>query len=225
MTHPTAEAGPIITMAFWSQALPGLAYALSPRRSGAGAFVVLGGMVAVLANVVSETVTRVYGSNLVVGYVVLPFTAGAYILALAEYQVTYVERLMCRIGLGLFLGIYMLLVAFFEDFAHFGQYSHTLYSFVLLVAALWTLGRRALTQEDVLALEADWFWIAFGLAIYGAATAATAAIGNILLARDRVDLFVKAWDVRAALVILAFLAIAWGVFRGPSRETEFAPHQ
>ena len=225
MNHSSVEASPIIYVAIWSQALPGIAYMLTSRRSTAGAFVVLGGMVAVFANIIGETVGRVYGSNLVVGYLVIPFTAGAYILALAAYQVRYVERLTLRIGLGLFVLIYVLLVGFFEDFAHFGQYSHTLYSFVLLVAALWTLGRRTLTQEDALALDTDWFWIGFGLAMYGAATAATAAIGNILMARDRVDLFVKAWDVRAALVILAFLAITWGVFRGPPRETEFAPHQ
>jgi hypothetical protein len=223
--RPSAEPGPIITAAIYAQALPILGYALTRRRSRIAAFVTLGGMITVLANVIGRPLAQATGNNFIVGYISIPFTAGAYLLALAELQVSYLERVMFRIGLGLFIGIYLLLVSFFEDVTHFGQFSHTLYSFVLLVAALWTLGRRAFTQEDALALDTDWFWIGFGLAIYGAATAASAAIGNILLARDRVDLFVKAWDVRAALVILAFLAITWGVFRGPARESEFAPHQ
>ena len=225
MSHPTAEASAIIMIAIWVQALPAVAYVASRRHSYATAFVGLGGLITVLANLIADAIGRVTGNNMIVGYISIPFTAGAYILALAEYQGTYLERVMLRIGLGLFVGIFLVFVSFFDDVTHFGQYSHTLYSFVLLVAALWTLGRRALTQEDALALDTDWFWIGFGLAIYGAATAASSAIGNILMARDRVDLFIKAWDVRAALVILAFLAISWGVFRGPSRETEFAPNQ
>lgn len=225
MSYPSVEANPIITVAIWAQALPATAYLATRRRSHAAAFIGLGGLITVLANLIGETVGRVTGNNLIVGYISIPFTAGAYIVALAEFQVTYLERTMLRIGLGLFAAIYLLLVAYFEDVTHFGQYSHTLYSFVLLVTALWTLGRRALTQEDALALDTDWFWIGFGLAMYGAATAATAAIGNILMARERVDLFVKAWNLRAALVILAFIAITWGVYRGPSREAEFAPNQ
>lgn len=225
MSFPSVEPNPIIAVAIWAQALPAAAYLGARRRSRAAAFVGLGGLITVLANLVGVTVGRLTGNNFIVGYISIPFTAGAYILALAEFQATYLERVMLRIGLALFMGSYLLLVTFFEDITHFGQYSHTLYSFVLMVAALWTLGRRALTQEDALAIDTDWFWIGFGFAMYGAATAATAAIGNILMARDRVDLFVKAWDVRAALVILAFLAISWGVFRGPARETEFAPNQ
>lgn len=225
MSHPLAKASAIITIAMYLQALPAVGYLVASRRSPAGAFVALGGLITVFANSIGETVGRIYGNNQIVGYIAIPFSAGAYILALAELQVSYVERLTFRIGLGLFLGLYLVLVLGFEDFAHFGQFSHTLYSLVLLAAALWTLARKALTQEEALALDTDWFWIAFGLAIYGAATSATAAIGNILLVRERVDLFVKAWNLRAALVILAFLAISWGVFHGPSRETEFAPHR
>ena len=225
MMQHSAEPSAIIAAAIYAQAFPAVAYVFARRRSAAAGFVALGGLITVLANAIGRPVGHATGNNFIVGYISIPFTAGAFLLTLAQFQATYLERMMLRIGLALFVAIYLFLVGFFEDVTHFGQYSHTLYSFVLLVAALWTLGRRALTQEDALALDTDWFWICFGLAIYGAATAAAAAIGNILLARDRVDLFVKAWDVRAALVILAFLAISWGVFRGPPRETEFAPLQ
>ena len=225
MMQHSAEPGILIIAAVYAQALPILGYAIARRRSAAAAFVALGGLITVLAYLVGRPIGQLTGNNIIVGYVSIPFIAGAYLLALAEYQVTYLERVMFRICLTLFVGVYLVLVAFFEDITHFGQYSHTLYSFVLLVAALWTLGRKALTQEDALAIDTDWFWVAFGLAIYGAATAASAAIGNILMARDRVDLFIKAWDVRAALVILAFLAISWGAFRGPPRETEFVPNR
>ena len=225
MSPQTAQVGPLLLTAVYVQGAPALAYLLARRRTLATAFIVLGGLTTLLATTIGAEIGRRTGSNYIVGYVTIPLTAGTYLLALSCWQITYVERLTIRIGIGLFIGIYLVLVRLFETTTHLGQYSHTLYSLVLLSAALWTLGRRALTQDDALALDTEWFWIGFGLAIYGAATAATAAIGNILLARDRIDLFVKAWDVRAALVILAFLAISWGVFRGPTRETEFAPNQ
>jgi hypothetical protein len=214
------QPGPVITAATYMQGLPAIAFALSRTRSPATGFVALGGLIALLATTIGVEVGRHYGNNLIVGYISIPFSAGAYILALAEWQTTYVERMTFRIGLALFITIYVILAAYFENVAHFGQYSHSLYSIVLLTTALWTLGRRALTQDDALALDTDWFWVAGGLAIYGAATAATAAIGNILLARERYDLFDRAWNVRAALVILAFLAISWGVFRGPASSSD-----
>ena len=215
-----AHPGPILQTAAFVQALPAIAYACARGRSRPAAFVSIGGLLTVLSTMIGAEVGRRTGSNYIVGYIAIPLTAGAFMLALAEWQLTYVERLTIRIALALFISIYLLLVAFFESTTHLGQYSHTLYSLVLLSAALWTLGRLSLAQEDALAIDTDWFWISFGLAIYGAATAATAAIGNILLARDRIDLFVRAWNVRAALVILAFLAISWGVYRGPSRTTD-----
>lgn len=225
MNQQTVQAGPLILAAVFVQGAPALAYFASRQRSPAAGTVALGGLITLLATSIGTELGRRTGTNYVVGYITIPLTAGAYLFALSCWQTTYVERLTIRLGIALFIGVYLFLVQVFESLAHLGQYSHTLYSLVLLSAALWTLGRKAFTQEDVLALDTDWFWIGFGLAIYGAATAASAAIGNILLARNRVDLFVKAWDVRAALVILAFLAITWGVYRGPTREAEFAPHQ
>jgi hypothetical protein len=218
MSPSAAEPGFLITAAVYAQALPAVAYSISRGRTASASFATLGGLVTVLSAFIGVEVGRLFGNNLIVGYIAIPITAGAYILALAEWQVTYLEKLMVRIGVGLFVAIYTILVLFLENVTHFGQYSHTLYAFVLLVIALWTLGRRALAPtSEGLAIETDWFWIAFGLAIYGAATAASAAIGNILLARERVDLFMQAWNVRGALVILAFISISWGVFRGPAR--------
>jgi hypothetical protein len=214
----SAEPSLLVTWAVYAQALPAIAYLASRGRTASAAFASLGGLVTVLSAFVGLEVGRLFGNNLIVGYIAIPITAGAYILALAEYQLTYLEKLMVRIGVGLFVAIYTVLVLFLENVTHFGQYSHTLYAFVLLVIALWTLGRRALAPiSEALAIDTDWFWIAFGLAIYGAATAASAAIGNILLARERVDLFMQAWNVRGALVILAFISISWGVFRGPAQ--------
>lgn len=207
-----------LNVAVYSQAIPAVALLFSRRRTLPAQFAVLGGLLTLLSTSIGNVVARQYGTNYIVGYVAIPLIASAYMLALAEWQTTYLERLTFRIGLGLFAVIYVVLVTFFEDVAHLGQFSHTLTSFALLIASLWTLGRRSLEQDDGLAIDTDWFWVAFGLAIYSAATSATAAIGNILMARDRVDLFVKAWNVRAFFVILAFLSISWGVFRGPHRD-------
>lgn len=225
MTAHAPGPGILIDAAIYAQSLPMAAYLLTRQRTQASAFVVLGGLITVCANLVGEYVARTRGNNMIVGYISIPFTAGAFILALAEYQRTIVERFTLRIGLGLFIAIYLILVLFFDNVTHFGQFSHSLYSIVLLSAALWTLGRRSLTQDDGLALDTDWFWIAFGFAIYGAATAASAAIGNILVSRERYDLFAKAWNLRAAFVILAFCAISWGVFHGGPRTREVEFHR
>lgn len=216
------EIGPTLTVAIYIQALPAVAYFFGRRRTPPHGYVALGGLLTLFSTSVGTWVARAQGNNLIVGYLFIPVIAAAYLLALAEWQVTFLERVMFRVGLGLFALIYILLATFFENVTHFGQYSHTLYSLVLLIAALWTLGRRSLEQTDGIALETDWFWAALGLAIYAAATASTAAIGNILLARERVDLFVKVWNLRAAFVILSFLAISWGVLRGPARAAPLA---
>jgi hypothetical protein len=207
----------LLKVAAWSQATPAVVYLLSGRRGVPTSFVALGGILTLLSTSIASAVGRSTGNNYVVGYFTIPLIAAAYLLALAEWQVTYLERVMFRVGFGLFAGTYIVLATFFESVTHFGQYSHTLYALVLLSAALWTLGRRSFEQAEGLALETDWFWAALGLAVYAAATASTAALGNILMARGRVDLFMKVWNLRAAFVILAFLAISWGVYRGPAR--------
>jgi hypothetical protein len=212
----------ILAVSAWVQAVPAVVYALGRRHGTSASYVALGGLLTLLSTNVGMVVARAVGNNYIVGYLFIPLIAAAYILALAEWQVTYFERVMFRVGYGLFAAIYIVLAAFFENVTHFGQYSHTLYSLVLLSGSLWTLGRRSFEQSEGLALETDWFWVAFGLAVYAAATASTAALGNILMARDRVDLFLKVWSLRAAFVILAFLAISWGVYRGPVRTAPLA---
>ncbi len=204
----------LLTMASWTQGAPAIAYLVTRRRSIPSSFIALGGLLTLLSTAIATIWARHFGNNYVVGYFTIPVIAAAYMLALAEWQVTYIERVTFRIGIGMFAGVFVLLAMFFESVTHFGQYSHTLYSLVLLVGALWTLGRRSFEQTEGIALETDWFWVAFGLAIYGAATASTAALGNILLARERTDLFLKVWNLRGAFVFLSFASISWGVFRG-----------
>jgi hypothetical protein len=212
----------VLTMAVWVQGIPAAVYLFGRRRGNPTGYAALGGLLTLLSTSIGTIIAREAGNNYIVGYLFIPLIAAAYILALAEWQVTYFERVMFRVGYGLFAAIYIVLAAFFENVTHFGQYSHTLYSLVLLSGSLWTLGRRSFEQSEGLALETDWFWVAFGLAVYAAATASTAALGNILMARDRVDLFLKVWSLRAAFVILAFLAISWGVYRGPVRAAPLA---
>jgi len=207
----------VLTAAVWTQGVPAAVYILGRRRGIPASYVALGGLLTLLSTTIGQVIAKAIGNNYIVGYFFIPLIAAAYIFALAEWQVTFVERVMLRVGFGLFAVVYVVLATFFESVTHFGQYSHSLYSLVLLVAALWTLGRRSFEQSDGIALETDWFWVAFGLAVYAAATASTAALGNILVARDRVDLFMKVWNLRAVFVILAFLAVSWGVYRSPAR--------
>jgi hypothetical protein len=208
---------PIFFSISWgSQALPALAYFASRRRSIPAAAMVIGASVSFLANVISRVMAILVHNNHVVTYISSPITATCFLYALREWQLSHRERQVIRVGTFVFLVAWVLLVAFVEDVTGFDLVTGPLYSLTLLVAAAWTLIRRAGVVVATPLPESDWFWVCLGLSIYGASTALADPIGGILLQRQQLDLFYIAWSVRAVFSTLSFLLISWGIYLGPA---------
>ena len=142
-------------------------------------------------------------AEMVVGPIIL--------IAIAEWQISYVERLMVRISIVPFLLIYGGLTLFVEDITNLPRYSAPFLSLMVLGASTWTLLRRALRDTETPLLATDWFFILGGLALHAATTAASTPIGAILIAQQRYDLLARVWEWRSLCIILAILAVTAGV--------------
>jgi hypothetical protein len=193
-----------------AQALPPIAAGLRRSRSPAHQAIVLGCAVSIAADAIQLLLSRQGINNFWVSYTFTPLAGAAFLFGLAAWQLTYLERLTLRLAIPIYVVAHFTLVLLTEDVRHFSSFVGPLHSLILLIAALWTLVRRSFAQSEQPHLQSDWFWVAGGLAIYGAASAAFGPVASILM-RDRVDLVVAAINVRSALYILSFTAIAWGV--------------
>lgn len=208
----------IVLAAAYLQAVP--AAALLVRRNRSHPVVLIA--VSFLLNLVADEIGRYVGhrtgnslwvnslAELVVGPIVL--------LAIAEWQISYIERLMLRISVAPFLLIYGGLTLFVEDVANLPTYSAPFLSLMVLGASTWTLLRRALRDTETPLLVTDWFLILGGLALHAATTAASTPIGAILIAQRRFDLMARVWEWRSVGIILALLAVTLGVLTPPARE-------
>lgn len=193
-----------------AQALPPIAAGLRRSRSPAHQAIVLGCAVSIAGDAVQLLLAMQNINNFWVSYAVTPLVGAAFLFGLAAWQLTYLERLTLRLAIPMYVVAHFTLALLTEDLRHFSRYAAPLHSLIILVAALWTLIRRSFAQSEQPHLESDWFWVAGGLAIYGAASAAFGPVASILM-RDRIDLVVAAVNVRSALHILSFAAIAWGL--------------
>ena len=203
-------------VAIWVQVVPAVAYFASPRRTREGAAITIGTLASVLANVIGWIVADLAGNNFVVSYISSPVTAVCYLYAIRNWQRTSRERAWVGRIIGVFVATWIVLVWTVEEMRGFDLVTGPLYSLALLAAGAWTLVRKTDEIERTLFHRTDWFWVSLGLAVNGAATALSSQVGAILIERGRFDLFDIAWQVRAALVILSYLAMSWGVYRGPS---------
>ena len=206
---------PVIWLGLGIQILPSIAYAAAARRSHAALAVALGSAVSLAADLVSLVMTERVSNNHLVTYLSSPIFAVLLLAGLREWQVTPRARQVFTITILTFLVSTVLLIAFVEDVSTFNLGIGPLYSLMLLAGGLWTLARRASEVEIAPLYKCDWFWVALGLAMYGASTALASPVGGFFLSRQRSDLVVVAWEIRAVLVTLAFLLMSWGIYRGP----------
>lgn len=193
-----------------SQALPPIAAWMRRSRSPAHQAIVLGCAVSIAGDAIQLLLAKGGINNFWVSYTFTPLAGAAFLFGLAAWQVTYLERLTLRLAIPIYVVAHFSLVLLTEDVRHFSRFVAPLHSLIVLIAALWTLMRRSFAQSEQPHLESDWFWVAGGLAIYGAASAAFGPVASILM-RDRIDLVVAAINVRSALYVLSFTAIAWGI--------------
>lgn len=206
----------LLKTAAWVQVLPPLALLLRRNLSRPVLWVAAGATVSVVGNAAGIYVAHRSGNNHWLGYIDGAVMFSLYLVALAEWQVTYVERLTLRLSILPFLIVYVLLVYFVEDITTFSRYGYPMYSIALLGAAVWTLLRRAFQPSTLPIQRSDWFWVVGGLALYGATTAVSQPVSAILLAQHRVDLLVRVYEFRAVCIDIAFLAIVAGFLLPPS---------
>jgi hypothetical protein len=197
-------------MAALSQVLPAVAARLRRSHSPAHQAIVIGCAIGISGDALQLLLAMRNINNFWVSYTVTPLVAAAFLFGLAAWQLTYLERLTLRLAIPIYLVAHFSLVLLTEDLRHFSRYVAPLHSLIILVAALWTLIRRSFAPSEQPHLQSDWFWVAGGLAIYGAASALFGPVASILM-RDRIDLVVAAINVRSALYVLSFAAIAWGI--------------
>ena len=204
----------IMRTAGWVQILPALALLSRRNLSRPVLWIVGGASVSFVGNYLAVMVGARTGNSIGVGYTVGALMTVPFLWGFAEWQVTYVERLTLRLFIVPFLVTYVALMLFVEDTTTFSKFTGPLYALTILGAALWTLLRRAFHSTTPI-LHTDWFWIAGGLALYGATTAVAQPIGAILMADQRIDLLTQVWKLRAVCVDLAFIAIVAGMLCRP----------
>jgi hypothetical protein len=205
----------IVHLGAWLQILPVVAYAASRIRTRPARWIALACAVSIVADLVSMVMSGRGLSNHVVTYVSSPLFAILLLAGLREWQLTRAEWHGFTVASALFLLSTLVLVAFVEDIGTFNRGIGPFYSLALMIGGLWTLARRTLENRASPVYQSDWFWVALGLAIYGASTALASPIAGYLIANDRADLVVVAWKIRAVFVIASFGLVAWGIYRGP----------
>ena len=200
----------LVHLGAWSQVLP--VAALAVRRPWPVAHRWVAG--ACLLNVVADIMALILSvqgiNNHWIGYFSVPLMTSFFLLGLAQWQLTVVERLTLRLAVPGFAIVWVVLVLISEDLRGFSRFAAPLAALLTLTAGLYTLLRRGFERENPHLLRADWVWVSGGLALYGAAGATFPPVASALLA-ERVDLLVAAINVRATLYIIAFAAIAWGM--------------
>lgn len=155
-------------------------------------------------------------NNLWLGYAGYPLLSTTLLWALAQWHPAGSARLALKIAIPLVLVVSVVLTLTLDDPRDFSLAVVPFHAIVMLLATVWTFVSLSLSAERSPAGE-DWFWMIGGLMLYAATAAAMQPLAWYLI-RERVDLLHAAFNVRAAVVILSFAAITWGMLlRGAPR--------
>lgn len=155
-------------------------------------------------------------NNLWLGYVGHPLLSMTLLWALARWHPARSSRLALQIAIPLVLLVSLVLTFTLDDPREFSLAVVPFHAIVMLLATVWTFVSLSLASERSPAGE-DWFWMIGGVMLYAATAAAMQPLAWYLI-RERVDLLHAAFNVRAAVVILSFAAITWGMLlRGAPR--------
>lgn len=166
-----------------------------------------------------EIVARVLGAsgrnNLWLGYVGHPVISAALLWALAEWHPRKGAALALKAAIPLVILVSVVLTLTLDDPRSFSLVVTPFHSIVMLLAAVWTFVSLSLDARTSIVRE-DWFWIIGGLMAYAATATAIQPLAWYLI-QERVDLLHAAFNVRAAVVLLSFAAITWGMLSQGAR--------
>ncbi len=166
-----------------------------------------------LLNIAALLLGKRGSNNLWLLYVGDPLMTTALLWALAHWHPIHTARVALKAAIPLVLMVSVGLTLAFDDRHSFSLVVAPFHAILMLLAVLWTfiaLGMRA--DHGSLARE-DWFWIVGGVMLYVATATAMQPLAWYLI-RERVDLLHAAFNLRAAIVLLSFGAITWGMLRG-----------
>lgn len=208
-----------VVAGLFAQSVPAVALLSRRNLSRPVVLIAVSFLLTFVGDGVGHYIGRVTGNSLWMNSVT-ELTIGPMTLwAIAEWQVTYIERLMVRISVVPFLLIYGGLMFFVEDLSNFPKYTSPFLAILILGASAWTLLRRAMTNIERPLLRTDWFFVLGGLALSSATTAVSTPVGAILIAQNRMDLMIQVWTWRSIFVLLGLLAITIGTLTPPAPES------
>jgi hypothetical protein len=192
-----------------SQVLPLLVVlALRRRPSGAGAWILGWTLLLVVQDAAALWLSSRGINNHWLRYPVLPVSGGLVLWALSLWQTHRQTRRALRVVIPISAAAAVMLIPLAEDMRTFSTVIEPLFGVLGLGAATFTLVARSLEDASGFARQ-DWFWTCAGLALYFGASSTlgplAALLGNDLALLDR------AYQVKSAADVIAFLAIARGI--------------
>lgn len=148
-------------------------------------------------------------NNLWTGYVGQPLISSVLLWALSQWHPYGSARTALRAAVPLVVLVSVIFTVTIDNAHAFSLVVGPFHSIVMLLAAVWTFVSLSLRAEALIIRE-DWFWIIGGVMLYAATATAMQPLAWYLI-QERVDLLHAAFNVRAAIVILSFAAITWGM--------------
>jgi len=166
-------------------------------------------LVIVSQDVVGIALAEQGRTNLWISYLFEPLFSGALLWALAFWIPERSSSLALRAAVPLVALASVILTITLDDPRSFSLVVAPFHSIVMLLAAVWTFVSLSLESKSSIVRQ-DWFWIIGGVMLYAATATAIQPLAWYLI-RERVDLLHAAFNVRAAMVLLSFSAITWGM--------------
>jgi len=145
-----------------------------------------------------------------VNYVATPVTSGLVLWALSHWQLTKRGKTVLRILIPGLAISWIAMVVSVEDMTTFSLVAGPFQGLLLMGAAIWVLVTRTARETGRLR-EQDWLWIGIGLVVYFGSVVALPPASYLLMATSP-QLVIRAYEIRGALNILAFMLIARGFF-------------
>jgi len=145
-----------------------------------------------------------------VTYVVTPIEVGMVLWAISFWQESRTSALVIRRMIPVLWVAWIAMVLGFENTQTFSVLAQPIEGLFVVAVVAWTLVTRA-AREPGLLRQQDWLWMGIGIAIYFGGVVTLPPVSYLLLPESP-NLVIRAYEIRGALNILAFMLIARGFF-------------
>lgn len=156
-----------------------------------------------------------------VTYVATPIEVGLVLWAVSRWQVSRFTAQAIRLMIPILWMAWVAMVALVESTQTFSLLAQPIEGLFVVGAVFWTLVIRAVREPSPLR-EQDWLWMGIGAAIYFGGAVALPPASYLLLAESP-NLVIRAYEVRGALNVVAFILIARGFLCPPGLVARGSP--